>query len=690
MLGGYQEVMESSRSSETSHAEMKHDEHTGHGPGVVRDFLRRLIVSIILSIPIVLFSPVGRFVGLSGVPPFGISPGVFGFLLATPVVCWGGLPFISAAWRALRRGEVNMMTLIAVGILVSYGYSVASTFIFKGEVFYDAAAMLTSFNLAGHWLEMRSRFSTGKAVEALLKLVPATVRIKRNGAESEIPLQQVVVGDEIVVRPGDRVPVDGEVISGSSYVDESMISGEPIPVTKSPGARVIGGTVNQTGTFNFAATAIGADTALARIVQMVQNAQASKAPAQRIADTAGKYLVFVALGSGALAFLIWYFLGGQGFLFALTAAVSTIVIACPDALALATPTAITVGVGIGAREGVLFKNATILELTARVNTVIFDKTGTLTVGKPALTDVIAATGFSETELLHFAASADQPSQHPVAQAIVDGTQGRGITLSPSENFESIPGQGVKARVQQNRVLIGNDKLMMREKVALDGLEERANALAADAKTAMYVAIDGHAAGVVAVADTVRESARRAVRLLQDSGVQTIMLTGDNKFTADAVARQLGMDTVIAEVLPEDKANEVRKVQALGRKVAMVGDGVNDAPALALADVGIAIGAGTDVAVETADVVLVKNDPSDVSHSIQLARKVRGKIKQNLIWAAIYNVIAIPVAAGILYPSFRVLLRPEWSALAMNASTLSVTLNALLLSRAPRRKNLSRT
>jgi P-type Cu2+ transporter len=366
MLGGYQEMMERSRSSETSHAQMKHEEHAGHGPGMVRDFLRRLIVSIILSIPIVLFSPVGRFVGLSGVPPFGISPGVFGFLLATPVVCWGGLPFISAAWLALRRCEVNMMTLIAVGILVSYGYSVASTFIFKGEVFYDAAAMLTSFNLGGHWLEMRSRFSTGKAVEALLKLAPATVRIKRDGAESEIPLQQVVVGDEIVVRPGDRVPVDGEVISGSSYVDESMISGEPIPVAKTPGGRVIGGTVNQTGTFNFTATAIGADTALARIVQMVQNAQASKAPAQRIADTAGKYLVFVALGSGALAFFIWYFLGGQGFLFALTAAVSTIVIACPDALALATPTAITVGVGIGAREGVLFKNATTLELTAAV------------------------------------------------------------------------------------------------------------------------------------------------------------------------------------------------------------------------------------------------------------------------------------------------------------------------------------
>lgn len=673
-------VMAPSRHADTTHAEMKHDEHAGHGAEMVRDLLRRFIVSIILSIPIVLFSPMGKMLGLSGMPPFNIPMDLFGFLLATPVVWWGGWPFISAAWRALRRGEVNMMTLIALGILVSYVYSVAATFIFKGEVFYEAAAMLTSFSLAGHWLEMRSRFATGKAVEALLKLAPATARVKRGGAESEIPLDQVVVGDEIVVRPGDRVAVDGEVISGSSYVDESMISGEPIPVAKNSGARVIGGTVNQTGAFNFRATAVGADTALARIVQMVQNAQASKAPAQRIADTAGKYLVFVALGSGLLAFLIWYFVGGEGFLFALTAAVSTIVIACPDALALATPTAITVGVGKGAREGVLFKNATALEATAGIDTVIFDKTGTLTEGKPALTDVIAVSGFSETELLHFAASADQPSQHPLAQAIVAGTQARGITLSSPENFNSIPGHGVEASVDQHLVFIGNKKLMVREKVPLDGLEERVGTLASDAKTAMYVSVDGKAAGVVAVADTIRESARTAVRLLHDSGVQTVMLTGDNKFTADAVARQLGMDTVIAEVLPEDKANEVKKLQAQGRKVAMVGDGVNDAPALAQADVGIAIGAGTDVAVETADVVLVKNDPSDVAGSIQLARKVRGKIKQNLFWAAIYNLIAIPIAAGALYPSFGLLLRPEWSALAMSASTVTVTLNALLINR----------
>ncbi len=661
------------------HAATGHGEHAGHGAEMVRDLLRRFIVSLVLALPVVIFSPIGGSVGLPSMPPFGLSMGLWGFLLATPVVWWGGWPFISAAWRALRRGEVNMMTLIALGILVSYAYSVAATFLFEGEVFYEAAAMLTSFSLAGHWLEMRSRFATGKAVEALLKLAPATARVRREGQEIEIPLEEVVVGDEVVVRPGDRVPVDGEVVSGSSYVDESMITGEPVPVEKAAGAKVVGGTVNQTGAFNFRATAVGADTALSRIVQMVQNAQASKAPAQRLADTAGKYLVFVAIASGALAFLVWYFLGA-GFVFALTAAVSTVVIACPDALALATPTAITVGVGKGAREGVLFKNATALEGTAGIDTVIFDKTGTLTEGSPALTDLVPAGGFGEDELLRLAASADQPSQHPLAEAVVEGARSRGVEVTPPEKFDSIPGHGVGALVGGRRVLIGNKKLMERERVALDGLVERVEALSADAKTAMYVAVDGRAAGVVAVADRIRESARVAVRSLHDMNVKTVMLTGDNSNTAQAVARQLGMDTVIAEVLPEDKANKVAELQKEGRKVAMVGDGVNDAPALAQADVGVAIGAGTDVAVETADVVLVKNDPADVSLSINLARRVRGKIKQNLFWAAIYNLVAIPVAAGALYPSLGVLLRPEWAALAMSASTVTVTVNALLLNR----------
>ncbi|GAO74001.1 heavy metal translocating P-type ATPase [Meiothermus ruber H328] len=650
--------------------------------------LRRFVVSLLLTLPIVIFSPIGGSLGFPEMPPFGISMGLWGFLLSTPVVWWGGWPFIRAAWRALRRGEANMMTLIATGILVSWTFSVAATFLFEGEVFYEAAAMLTTFSLAGHWMEMRSRFATGRAVEALLKLAPATARVLRGGQEVEIPLEQVVVGDVIVVKPGDRVPVDGVVLSGQSYVDESMISGEPIPVAKAPGSKVIGGSVNQTGAFTFEATAVGADTALSRIVQMVQNAQASKAPAQRLADIAGKYLVFIALGSGLLTFVFWYFFAAQGLVFALTAGVSAIVIACPDALALATPTAITVGVGVAAREGVLFKNATALEATAGVDTVIFDKTGTLTEGKPALTDLITAGGMAEQELLRLAASADLGGG-PLAEAIVRAAREQGLTLNQPEEFDSVPGHGVVAKVHGQRVLIGNKKLMEREKVAVEALEERAAQLSADGKTAMFVAVDGRAAGVVAVADAVRESAKRAVGLLHALGIETVMLTGDNRRTAEAVARQIGIDTVIAEVLPEDKAAKVKELQAQGRKVAMVGDGVNDAPALAQADVGIAIGAGTDVAVESAEVVLVKNDPADVAKAIQLARKVRGKIKQNLFWAAIYNVLAIPIAAGVLYNSYGLLLRPEWAALLMSASTVIVTLNALLLGVRSRPRELTK-
>ncbi|MFC4453558.1 heavy metal translocating P-type ATPase [Deinococcus sonorensis] len=667
--------------ADDAHAAMGHGEHAGHSEAMVNDMLRRFVVSLLLTLPVVLYSPIGETLGFMATPPLGLSMAWFGLLLATPVVWWGGWPFSSAAWRALKRGEANMMTLIATGILVSWLFSVYATSFLQGsDVFFEAAAMLTTLSLLGHWLEMRSRFATGRAVEALLKLAPSTARVVRQGEEQELPLEEVVVGDELSVRPGDRVPVDGEVMSGSSYVDESMITGEPIPVEKTVGAKVTGGTVNQTGAFHFRATAVGADTALSRIVQMVQNAQASKAPAQRLADLAGKTLVFVALGAGLIAFLAWTFLGHEGVVFALTAAVSAIVIACPDALALATPTAITVGVGKGAREGVLFKNAAALEATAGVDTVIFDKTGTLTEGKPALTDTVPAPGVSEAELVRLAASADQPSQHPLAEAIVQGAKARGLSTQAPEAFDSIPGHGVEATVQGRRVLIGNRKLMDREGVALGDLPGEVDRLAANGKTAMYVAADGQALGVVAVADTVRESARQAVRALQTLGVQAVMLTGDHRHTAEAVARQLGMDTVIAEVLPQDKAAKVQELQGQGRTVAMVGDGVNDAPALAQADVGMAIGAGTDVAVETADVILVRSSPADVASSIDLARKVRGKIVQNLFWAAIYNILAIPFAAGVLYPPYGILLRPEWAALLMSASTVIVTVNALLLNR----------
>ncbi len=655
-------------------------EHAAHGAAMVDAMLRRFVVSAVLTVPIVVFSPIGQAIGLPSQPPFGMPMAWFGLALATPVVWWGGWPFLSSAWRSLRHGEVTMMTLIATGILVAYLYSVVVTLLGGQEVFFEAAAMLTTLSLIGHWLEMRSRFATGQAVEALLRLAPPTALLRRGGAETEVPLEQVAVGDLVVVRPGAKVPVDGEVAEGKSYVDESMITGEPVPAAKQPGSRVVGGTINTTGSFAFTATAVGADTALARIVQMVRDAQASKAPAQRLADKAGKYLVFIALGAGALTFATWMLFGVYGAGFAMTAAVSAIVIACPDALALATPTAITVGVGQGARGGVLFKNAAALEASAGIDTVVFDKTGTLTHGRPALTDVVNAQGVAREEVLRLAATADQPSQHPLAQAIVAGAREAGMPVGVPEDFDSLPGQGVVATVGGQRVLVGNLRLMRHEKVDADGLTESAQELAAAGKTAMYVAVQGRALGLVAVADTVRGSARDAIAALHASGVKTVMLTGDQRRTADAVAGQLGIGAVIAEVLPADKAARIVELQQQGAKVAMVGDGVNDAPALAQADIGIAIGAGTDVAVETADVVLVRDNPADVGHALRIARAVRTKIKQNLFWAVFYNLLAIPIAAGVLYPSLGILLRPEWAALLMSASTIIVTFNALLLRR----------
>jgi Cu2+-exporting ATPase len=657
-----------------------HDEHVRHGASIVADMFRRFVISAVLTVPIVLFSPIGQSLGFTADAPFGLSMPWLGLILATPVVWWGGWPFLSSAARSLRQGEVTMMTLISTGILVAYLYSVVATLVGAQDVFFEAAAMLTTLSLIGHWLETRSRYATGRAVEALLNLAPPTARVRRDGQETEVPLERVVTGDEVVVRPGEKIPVDGRVVDGSSYVDESMITGEPVPVAKQSGSTVVGGTINTTGAFTFTATAVGADTALARIVQMVRNAQASKAPAQRLADTAGRYLVYVALGAGAITFATWAIFGGHGIGFAVAAAVSAIVIACPDALALATPTAITVGVGQGARGGVLFKNAAALEATAGVTTVVFDKTGTLTAGKPSVTDVVPVDGADPGELIRLAASADQPSQHPLAEAIVAAARAGGHQVNPPQKFDSVPGHGVVATVDGRRVLIGNARLLQRESISSDGLTDRAVSLATDGKTAMYVAADGRALGLIAVADTVRDSAHAAITTLHGDRVKTVMLTGDQQRTASAVARQLGVDTVIADVLPEDKAAKITSLQQDGVKVAMIGDGVNDAPALAQADVGVAIGAGTDVAVETADVVLVRDDPADVVYALRVARAVRRKIKQNLFWAAIYNVLAIPIAAGVLNPSLGLLLRPEWSALLMSASTIIVTFNALLLRR----------
>ena len=655
-----------------------HHDHGHAAPDMAHDMLRRFVGAAILTVPIVLYSSLGTsLVGRELAPPFGLSHGLLGFVLTSVVVWWGGWPFVSSAWRSLLRGALTMMTLIATGILVSYSYSVAVTFGLRGELFYDAAAMLTAFSLLGHWLEMRSRFATGRAVEALLELAPPTARRVRDGAEQEVPLEAVVVGDMLAVRPGDTVPVDGVVTDGSSYVDESMLTGEPIPVGKQPDAAVTGGTRNQQGAFRFRATKVGADTALAKIVALVREAQSSKAPAQRLADVAGKYLDIVALAAGVVTFVTWQLLGSHGLAFALSAAVAAVVIACPDALALATPTAITVGVGRAARAGVLFKNATVLEAAARVDTVVFDKTGTLTEGRPALADVVPDAGVDEAEVLRLAAAADAQSEHPLAAALVAGAAARAIPVATAHGFEAIPGYGVRASVDGRSVLVGNRKLLERERVA-PRLAERAEQLRSEGKTVLYVAAQGRLLGLLAVADRIRPGAPAAVARLHGLGVRVVLLTGDSRVTAEAVARSLGIADVRAEVLPGDKATEVRRLEAGGAHVAMVGDGVNDAPALAAASVGIAIGAGTDVAIETAGVVLMRDDPADVATALTLARRVRRKIKQNLFWAAIYNAIAIPVAAGALYPSLGILLQPAWAALAMSASTVTVTVNALLL------------
>ncbi len=662
------------------HAVSDTGQHGGHTASMIGDMLRKAIVAAALTIPIVAYSSIGRSLGFHGALPSWLPEKILAFVLATPIVFWAGSLFTVSAWRALLRREANMMTLIALGILVSYAYSVATTFWFPGDVFYDAAAMLTTFSLVGHWLEMRSRFATGRAVEALLKLAPATARVRRDGIEREIPLEQVVVGDELVVKPGDRIPVDGTVLSGSTYVDESMITGEPLPVLKGVGSKVVGATVNKNGSVTFTATAVGADTALSRIVQMVKDAQASKAPAQQLADAAGKYLVYVAIVAGITAFVAWYSLGA-GVLFAVTAAVSTIVIACPDALALATPTAITVGVGKGAREGVLFKNAMALEMTAVIQRVVFDKTGTLTEGTPSLTDVLPVAEATADDITRIAAAADSASEHPLAKAIVEGARARRLQIPPATDFQALPGLGAGATVNGKRVLVGNAELMKKEAVVLsEASKAQADRLAEQAKTPMLLAIDGTFAGILAVADKIRPSAVAAVRELHAMNIRSIMITGDNLKTAQAVARAIGIDAVLANVLPEDKAERVKELQSLGERVAMVGDGVNDAPALAQADVGIAIGAGTDVAIETAELVLMKSDPASVAIAIRIARAVRKKVIQNLFWASIYNVVAIPIAAGVLYPAFKVLLAPEWSALLMSASTITVTLNALLLNR----------
>ena len=650
------------------------------------DMRNRFFVSLVLSIPVILYSPLGaNLFKLHPPTPFGISPNWVLLVLATPVVWWGGWIFHSGAWRALRNRTLDMNVLVSLGVLVAYFFSVFVTlFAPQVETSYDAAAMLVTFVLFGHWMEMRSRRGSSDALNALLRLAPSQANIIRPSGEVEtVPVEQVHVGDLLLLRPGEKVPVDGIVTEGESDIDESMVTGESLPVSKQQGFEVIGGTINGSGSLRFKATRVGSDTALAQIVQLVQTAQNSKAPAQRLADRAAEWLVLAAVSAGLLTFIIWFFVIGQTALFALTLAVTAIVIACPDALGLATPTAVAVGTGIGARNGILIKNATALEQASKIQAIIFDKTGTLTEGKPAVTNVVAfaagkLAGLDETRLLQVAATTEADSEHPLASAIVEGAKERQLDLLPYNQFKAIAGGGVQAQVDGITVLVGTPKLLAEHTIQLQPAEQEELAvLQSEGKTVMVVAMNGQVVGLIAVADRVRATSRETIARLKTLGIQVAMLTGDNRHTGEAVGRELGIERVFAEVLPSDKANYVKQLQGEGLFTAMVGDGVNDAPALAQADLGIAIGAGTGVAIETAQVVLMRSDPLDVLAAIRLSKATVTKMKQNLFWAAIYNVIAIPVAAGVLYP-FGILLVPEVGALAMSASSITVATNAVLL------------
>ncbi|MGH3109262.1 MAG: heavy metal translocating P-type ATPase [Rubrobacter sp.] len=658
-----------------------HADHDMSDPNMAatmeRDMRNRFFVALLLTIPTVLYSPLGmNLLGLR-LPAFGLGENLIMLLLSTPVVFYCGWIFISGAYHSLRRRTLNMSVLIATGVLAAYIFSVLITFL-GGETFYEAAAMLVTFVLFGHWMEMRSRRGTNDALRALFDLVPPQATVIRDGEESTIPSSEVRLDDIVLLRPGDKVPVDGEVTEGETSIDEALVTGESVPVTKRPGDAVIAGSINRSGSVRFRATAVGADTTLAQIVDLVQQAQNSKAPGQRLADRAAEYLVILAVGSGIVTFLAWYFFGGAVAITAMTFAISAVVIACPDALGLATPTAVAVGTGIGARHNILIKDAATLENVSRVDAVVLDKTGTLTEGKPSLTDVYALDARSEDDLLRLVAPAEKNSEHPLAEAIVAGAGERGIEPREATRFEAVAGHGIRAEVDGHSVLVGNIKLMDESGIDAFPLDERAITLAQEGKTPMFVAVDGESAGLVAVADTIKPSARQTLRRFKEMDIEAVMITGDNKRTAEALARELGIERVFSEVLPVDKARYVEQLQREGKQVAMVGDGVNDAPALARADIGIAIGAGTDVAIETAKVVLMRSDPLDVTRAVVLSKATVRKMKQNLVWASVYNVLAIPVAAGVLYPAYGIMLRPEWSALLMSVSSIIVAVNAVLL------------
>ncbi len=668
-------------------AERAADAHTGHGghagmsmAEMAKDMRRRFLVAIVFAIPIFLYSPIAVDVfGLELAAPFGMRTDVLSLILSIPVVFYSSMLFFRGAVAALRNRNLDMMVLVATSIGVGWLYSVAVVLGLDGEHFFEAISLLAAFVLFGHWMEMRARAGASDAVRALLDLAPPMAVVLRDGEPVEVPTAEVQVGDLLLVRPGSKVPVDAVVEEGTSSVDESMITGESLPVTKRPGDALIGATINKEGSFRARATNVGSDTALAQIVALVQAAQNSKAPAQRLADKAAFWLVLVALGGGLATFAAWFWLVGSSFETALLFAITVVVIACPDALGLATPTAIMVGTGMGARRGILFKDAGALEQASRLTTIVFDKTGTLTMGQPAVDDV-RSDGFDEAELLRLAAAVERESEHPLAEAIVGAADARDLDVPRANGFRAVAGAGAVAEVEGRRVAVGSRRLLEQEGATLDGMITIGAELQGAGRTVAYVAVDGWVAGVIALADTVRETSKAAVERLGAEGVEVVMLTGDNRSTAERVAAELGIVRVLAEVRPEDKEQRVAALQAEGRKVGMVGDGVNDAPALARADVGIAIGTGTDVAMETADVVLMRADPVDVATAMSLSRATVKKMRQNLGWAVGYNALALPIAGGA-FAWAGLTLRPEIAALTMSGSSLLVAVNALLLRRA---------
>jgi len=599
---------------------------------MVRDMRNRFVVAVVFAVAITLYSHIGMEILKLDLPiPFGLRNDVWQLLLSLPVIFYSAAIFFTGAVAALRARTLDMMVLVAVGIGTGWLYSVGVTVTGGGTVFYEAATMLAAFVLLGHWFEMRARGGANDAIRTLLELAPAQAVVIRDGAEAEVPTAEVAVGDLMVIRPGAKIAVDGTVEDGESDVDESVVTGESLPVHKEPGSTVIGATINTNGTLRVRATKIGSDTALAQIVKMVQEAQNSKAPGQRLADRAAFWLVLVALSAGLLTFVAWMVLGSGGVTEALLYAITVVVVTCPDALGLATPTAIMVGSGLGAGRGVLFKNASAIEASATIDVVVMDKTGTLTKGEPEVTDVIVDS-IDERELLRLTAAVERQSEHPLARAVVARADRDGIATVATTTFENIPGHGAIATVDGHVVAVGNTRLLERQHVDPGPLAERRDALASGGQTAVWVVVDGQTVGVIGLADAVRPTSAPTVQQLHELGIQVVMLTGDNQATADRIAAQLGIDTVIAEVLPGDKADKVRELQGDGRHVAMVGDGVNDAPALAQADLGIAIGAGTDVAIETADVVLMRSDPQDIVVALRVGRGTVRKMRQNLGWA----------------------------------------------------------